>query len=45
MTNILGELKRQYGDIWLDLAEAVATVEKTVGHYWKAELYRLKGEP
>ncbi len=26
------------------LAEAIASVEKTVGHYWEAELYRLKGE-
>lgn len=26
------------------LAEAIAAVEKTVGHYWEAELYRLKGE-
>jgi predicted ATPase len=26
------------------LAEALAVVEKTVGHYWQAELYRLKGE-
>ncbi|HXV41578.1 MAG TPA: hypothetical protein VEC96_00820, partial [Anaerolineae bacterium] len=26
------------------LAEALAAVEKTVGHYWEAELHRLKGE-
>jgi predicted ATPase/DNA-binding SARP family transcriptional activator len=26
------------------LAEAIAAVEKTVGHYWEAELHRLKGE-
>ncbi|MCL4299270.1 MAG: protein kinase [Anaerolineae bacterium] len=26
------------------LAEALAAVEKTVGHYWEVEVYRLKGE-
>lgn len=26
------------------LAEALALAEKTVGHYWEAELHRLKGE-
>jgi predicted ATPase/DNA-binding SARP family transcriptional activator len=26
------------------LDEALALVEKTVGHYWEVELYRLKGE-
>ncbi|MFN8457161.1 MAG: hypothetical protein U0401_21275 [Anaerolineae bacterium] len=26
------------------LAESLAAVEKTVGHYWQAELHRLKGE-
>jgi predicted ATPase len=26
------------------LVEALAVVENTVGHYWKAELHRLKGE-